>query len=99
LAQVDRLVSSPFLQRSETLRKLVQYLAESTLNSPADHLKELQIAIEALGRAPDFDPQLDVSVRVQALRLRSILKRFYNTAGIHDPILVPVPKGSYSLSF
>ena len=99
LVQIDRLISSPVLQRSETLCRLVQYLADRTLNSPTNHLKEYQIAVEALGRAPDFDPQLDASVRVQAARLRGKLARYYKLVGIHDPILVDVPKGSYALSF
>ena len=99
LAQVDRLISSPSLQRSENLCRLVQYLAEHTLTSPTHHLKEYQIATEALGRAPDFEPQLDASVRVLAGRLRSRLAEYYKSTGAHDPILVEVPKGSYMLSF
>jgi hypothetical protein len=99
LDQIDRLVCSPLLQRSENLCRLVQYLAEHTLSSPTHHLKEYQIATEALGRAPDFDPQLDASVRVLAGRLRSRLAEYYKTAGADDPILVDVPKGTYILSF
>lgn len=99
LAQVDRLISSPLLQRSENLCKLVKYLAEHTLNAPTHHLKEHQIATEALGRSAEFDPQLDASVRVLAGRLRSRLAEYYQSAGAHDPILVDVPKGTYMLSF
>jgi hypothetical protein len=99
LAQVDRLISSPLLQRSENLCRLVQYLAVQTLNSPTHHLKEYQIATEALGRSPDFDPQLDASVRVLAGRLRSKLAEYYQSTGAHDPVLVDVPKGAYILSF
>lgn len=99
VAQIDRLVRSPLLERSETLCKLLQYLAEHSLNSPADHLKEHQIATEALGRPSDFDPQLDSSVRVQYGRLRIKLAEYYESAGIYDPILVNMPKRSHTLSF
>jgi hypothetical protein len=98
-AQVERVLSSTLLQRSETLCGLLRYLAERTLNSPADHLKEYQIATEAMGRTLDFDPQSDASVRVQTGRLRSKLAEYYGSAGIHDPILIDLPKGSYTLSF
>jgi hypothetical protein len=98
-AQVDRLISSPLLQRSESLCKLLQYLADHSLNSPTHHLKEYQIATEALERAPDFDPQLDSSVRVLTGRLRSRLAEYYQSAGAHDPVLIDVPKGTYTLSF
>lgn len=99
LAQIDRLISSPLLQRSENLCKLIKYLADHTLNSPTHHLKEHQIATEALGRSAEFDPQLDASVRVLAGRLRNRLAEYYQSAGAHDSILVDVPRGTYMLSF
>ncbi len=99
LGELDRLLRSPLLQGSEALCKLLQYLAHHTLNSPADHLKEYQIGTEVLGRPSDFDPQSDSSVRMQVGRLRTKLTEYYNSAGIHDPILVDIPKGRYSLSF
>ncbi|HKN19982.1 MAG TPA: hypothetical protein VJX73_01120 [Terracidiphilus sp.] len=99
LEQLDRLVKSPLLQGSEALCKLLQYLADHTLNSPADHLKEYQIGTEVLGRPADFDPQSDSSVRMQVGRLRTKLTEYYNSAGVHDPILVDIPKGRYTLSF
>jgi hypothetical protein len=99
LAQVDRLVGSPLLYGSEALSKLLRYLAHHTISSPGDHLKEYQIATEVLGRPAEFDPQSDSSVRVQVGRLRAKLAEYYNSTGSHDPILVDVPKGRYSLSF
>jgi hypothetical protein len=99
LSQVDRLVSSPLLRSSEALCKLLRYLAYHTLNSPADHLKEYQIAIEVFGRSPAFDPHIDSSVRVQMGRLRSKLAEYYNSGSTDDLILIGVPKGRYALSF
>jgi hypothetical protein len=78
---------------------LVHYLAEQSLNFPTQHLKEYQIATEALGRGPDFDPQVDATVRVLVGRLRSRLDDYYTSAGASDPILVYVTKGTYTLSF
>ena len=77
----------------------MQYLAHHTLNSPAGHLKEYQIATEVLGRPADFDPQSDSCVRVQVGRLRTKLAEYYSGAGVLDPIVVDVPKGRYALSF
>ena len=99
LAEIDRILSSHLLQRSENLCRLLKYLAEHTLNTPTHHLKEHQIATEALGRSSDFDPQVDASVRVLAGRLRSRLTEYYQSAGVHDPVFVDVPKGTYMLSF
>jgi hypothetical protein len=99
LLQIDRLISDPLLQHSEGLCKLLQYLAQHTLNFPADHLKEYKIAIEVFGRSSDFDPQSDSSVRVQVGRLRTKLAEYYKSADANDLILVEVPKGGYNLSF
>lgn len=62
-------------------------------------MKEYQIATEVLGRAADFDPHSDSAIRVQAGRLRVKLAEYYATDGEADPILVELPRGSYTLSF
>jgi hypothetical protein len=98
-AQIDRLVGSPSFLGSEALCKLLKYLAHHTINSPNDHVKEYQIATEAFGRRPDFDPQTDSYVRVQMGRLRSKLADYYGAEGAADTVLVDVPKGRHVLSF
>lgn len=97
--QIERLVSSQTLHGSESLRKLLQYLAQQTLDHPGLQVKEHQIATEVFGRPSDFDPQLDSLVRVQAGRLRSKLTAFYESEGVEDHVLVELPKGSYVLAF
>lgn len=97
--QVDRVVSSSLLQGSEALCKLMRYLAQHSLQHPRVHLKEYQIATEVLGRAADFDPHSDSSVRVQIGRLRIKIAEYYKTLGAEDPILIDIPKGRYTLSF
>ncbi len=97
--QIDKLIKSHSLHSSESLCKLLRYLAEHSLDHPGIALKEYQIATEVLGRPAGFDPQSDSTVRVQAGRLRVKLAEYYAHEGSDDPILVEVPKGSYALSF
>jgi hypothetical protein len=101
--QIDRLTNSHSLRGSESLCKLLRYLAERSPDHPPDHhaatVKEYQIATEVFGRSAGFDPQADSTVRVQAGRLRVKLADYYATEGIDDPIIVELPKGSYVLSF
>jgi len=97
--QVERLTKSHSLHSSESLCKLLLYLAEHSLDHPGIALKEYQIATEVLGRPAGFDPQSDSTVRVQAGRLRVKLAEYYAHEGIDDPILVDIPKGSYALTF
>ena len=97
--QIEKLTKSHSLHSSESLCKLLRYLAEHSLDHPGIALKEYQIATEVLGRPAGFDPQSDSTVRVQAGRLRVKLAEYYAHEGIDDPIVVEIPKGSYALTF
>jgi hypothetical protein len=99
MKEIDRLLSSRVLHGSESLCKLLQYLARQALEHPAAPLKEYQIATEVYGRPAGFDPQLDSTIRVQAGRLRAKLTEYYISEGAEDPIIVELPKGTYHLSF
>jgi hypothetical protein len=97
--QIERLTKSHSLHSSESLCKLLRYLAEHSLDHPGVALKEYQIATEVLGRPAGFDPQSDSTVRVQVGRLRVKLAEHYANEGSQDAIVVEVPKGSYGLTF
>jgi hypothetical protein len=97
--QVEKLTNSHILRGSESLCKLLRYLAEHSLDHPGVALKEYQIATEVLGRPAGFDPQSDSTVRVQAGRLRMKLAEYYAHEGPSDPIVVELPRGSYALTF
>jgi hypothetical protein len=97
--QIDHLTKSHSLRGSESLCKLLQYLAKQSLDNPDAPLKEYQIATEVYGRSADFDPQSDSTIRVQAGRLRMKLAEYYASEGASDPIVVKIPKGSYHLIF
>jgi hypothetical protein len=99
LVEIEKLSNSHTLHGSESLCKLLRYLADHAIKHPGTTLKEYQIATEVFGRPPDFDPHLDSLVRVQAGRLRSKIAEYYGSEGVDDPIVVEVPKGSYALTF
>src|ERR1700745_2656163 len=99
LAAIERLAASHVLHGSESLCKLLRYLAEHCLQNPGVPVKEYQIATEVFGRPADFDPHLDSAIRVQAGRLRVKLGEYYASEGAKDPVVVEMPKGTYSLSF
>lgn len=97
--EIDRLSSSEALHNSESLCKLLRYLAEQSLNNPGATIKEYQIATEVFHRSSDFDPQLDSVIRVQAGRLRTKLSSYYTSVGEDDRVVVELPKGNYALHF
>jgi hypothetical protein len=99
LAQIEKLLLSRTLHGSESLCKLLQYLANHSFEHPEVSPKEYQIATEVFGRQKDFDPHLDSMVRVQAGRLRAKLAEYYTSEGVDDHLVLEMPKGSYALAF
>ena len=92
---VERVLSSAQMSKAPALASFLKYVVEQALEGKADRLKAYTIAVEALGRPPDFDPQADPIVRMQAGRLRKALALHYGTDGISDPIRIELPSGSY----
>ena len=99
LGQIDRLAGSSALHSSESLCKLLRYLAKQAIDHPGEPVKEYQLATEVFGRPADFDPQLDSTIRVQAGRLRTKLSEYYAAEGADDSVVVELPKGSYHVTF
>ena len=99
LRQIEKILISHALHGSESLCKLLRYLATLSLDHPGASPKEYQIATEVFGRQKDFDPHVDSMVRVQAGRLRTKLAEYYASEGTEDPLLVELPKGTYALAF
>jgi TolB-like protein len=98
-AQLQRVLTSASLADSPALQSFLAFIVEETLAGRADQIKGYTIAVRALNRPSDFDPQIDTIVRVQARRLRRTLQGYYLTAGAADPILIEIPRGSYVPTF
>lgn len=92
-------MKSHSLRGAESLSRLLQYCAKQSLEHPDELLKEYHIARDVYGRGPDFDPQSDSCVRVQAGRLRTKLADYYANEGANDAVVVKLPKGGYHLIF
>jgi adenylate cyclase len=97
--QLARIVRSGQFRDSLRLTRFLAFVVETTLAGKADSLKAYTIAIEALGRGEDFDPQRDPIVRVEAGRLRRALANYYAAAGRDDRLLIELPRGTYVPTF
>jgi hypothetical protein len=98
-AQVNRLLQSASFRDTPASRRLLEYIAEHSLEGSPETLKEFTIGVEALGRRMDFDPKADTIVRVQIRRLRQRINQYYETEGVDDPVVITIPKGSYAAEF
>ncbi|HUB83996.1 MAG TPA: hypothetical protein VMB03_34610 [Bryobacteraceae bacterium] len=96
--EVERLIDHSALRGSESLCRLLRYLANRAIQEPGATIREHEIAAEVFGRVP-FDPRLDSTVRVNVTRLRAKLIEYYGGAGAEDPVVVDLPKGSYAVVF
>jgi tetratricopeptide (TPR) repeat protein len=94
-AALARMAESESFRGSPQLVAFLRYVVEATLRGAADRIKGYTIAVEALGRTDDFDPQADPIVRVEAMRLRRALTRYYDNGGKHDAVAIDLPLGSY----
>jgi hypothetical protein len=97
--QIERISRSRAFENSQTLQRLLRYLAAKSNETPGEQIKEYTIGVEALERRPSFDPKEDTIVRVQIHRLREKLLEYYDSEGIRDPIRVTIPKGRYLPNF
>jgi tetratricopeptide (TPR) repeat protein len=94
-----RLLAWPEIARSPQLANFLTYIVERRLSGDAQSIKAYSIAVDVFGRTPDFDPQADPIVRVQARRLRGLLDQYYRGPGLDEPLRIQLPIGRYIPDF
>lgn len=96
---VGRILESPPFSRSERMKRFLGFTVGEVLAGRGEELKEYTIAVNVFDKPQDFDPHFDPIVRVEAGRLRSKLREYYETDGRSDSIRVTVRKRSYTPEF
>src|SRR5690242_13584507 len=97
--ELMRVLQSRVFERAQRSQRFLRYLVEGALADPPVIIKEYTIAIDVFDRDTSYNPSVDATVRVEASRLRSRLREYYDEEGRDDPWLIEVPKGSYSAVF
>src|SRR6202021_4055862 len=90
---IGRILRSRAFENSQTLQRLLRYLAAKSNETPGEQIKEYTIGVEALERRPSFDPKEDTIVRVQIHRLREKLLKYSEGEGAGAPTRARIPKG------
>src|SRR5258705_7561707 len=98
-AALEQMVASDSFRTCPRLAAFLRFVTEATLRGESAHLKGYTIAVEALGRNEDFDPQRDPIVRVEAGRLRRVIQHYYAGPGAKDLLVIDVPRGRYIPTF
>jgi hypothetical protein len=97
--ELDWLLTSSLLSRSQNLVRMLTFICEEYFEGRAECIKEYTIAVEALGRRADFDPQTDTIVRVTIHALRKRLLEIYQNEGADHRVRIVIPPGHYAPSF
>jgi adenylate cyclase len=93
--QLDRILASPEFHATDKVRQFLRFVVEEKLAGRSHRIKGYTVAVAVFDRGEDFDASLDPIVRIQAGRLRRALERYYLVGGVHDPVLIDIPKGGY----
>jgi len=96
---VKRVASGPAFGRSCRLRELFLFLCNRKSADPGGGVREHEIGIEVFGRHPDYDTAQDAIVRVQVSQLRKRLEQYFASEGRDEPIVIEIPKGTYTPVF
>jgi PAS domain S-box-containing protein len=98
-ATLERMTASDMFRTSPQLATFLRFVVEATLRGEGAQIKGYTIAVEALGRGENFDPQQDPIVRVEAGRLRRTMEQYYAGPGATDLIVIDLPLGRYIPTF
>lgn len=85
----ERTLNSKRFAISDELMGLLQFLIQELLEDPGGNTPFLRTDLSNQRQA--FHPYFDRIARVQTSRIRNRLKRYYQTAGIDDPIRIELP--------
>jgi len=97
--QLEQITKSVEFADANKISAFLTFVTEETLAGRANTLKQYTIAVNAFERQPDFDPSVDPIVRIQAGRLRRRLESYYLKEGAMDPVLIELPRGTYTPCF
>jgi TolB-like protein len=95
LEQLAKILDSRIFRKSERMRRFLRFIVETTLAGKQSEIGEYSLGLEVYDRTDEFDPRLNSIVRVDAARLRSKLREYYETEGNFDVIHIEIPKGTY----
>jgi hypothetical protein len=93
--QLKRLLAHSLFANSKRYPVLLAYTVEETLLGHANELKERTIGVEAFGREPSYDVNLDPVVRTTAAEVRKRLIQYYYNTDHTGELVIEIPVGSY----
>jgi TolB-like protein len=97
--ELIRIFNSGAFANADRMKRYLKFVVDQSLQGKDDDLTEYSIGLQVYDRDHTFDPRLDSIVRVDAARLRSKLREFYDSDGSGSRIRIEIPKGGYKAIF
>lgn len=97
--ELRRVLQSRHFTKAKKKSRFLEFVCEQTFLGNGDKLNEYLIGVEIYERGPEFNPQEDAIVRVQAHEIRKSLKEYYENEGTDDPCRIDLPSGHYVPAF
>src|ERR1700689_5183140 len=95
MAQLEKVLSSSTFTNSGRLSRFLRFVVQAAARRQSAQLKEYAVGLAVFDKRDAFDPRYDAIVRVEAGRLRTRLKHYYQTEGLQDSLVIELPKGGY----
>ena len=92
----ERIISSGVLGRSRHYVELLRYLVKCSIEGYSP--RELELAINGLGKPEDFDVSADSAVRVYVHQLRKKLDNYFESNEVQSDCRIVIPKGQYTIA-
>lgn len=96
---LGKILNSENFSRSPKISRLLSYLVEKQIAGGHDGLREIAIATSVFNQQADFNPRTNPIVRVNASRLRNLLRLYYAGAGVNDGVRIMLPDVGYAPDF
>ncbi|MGI9227836.1 MAG: tetratricopeptide repeat protein [Gammaproteobacteria bacterium] len=94
-SQLELVLQGEEFKRSPKIANFLKHVVNETLAGKQQYIKAHTIAISVFQKDENFDPQTDPLVRVNAVRLRRMLRHYYSSDGNFDEVIIDIIKGSY----
>ena len=97
--QLEEILASRLFSGKKQASNFLAYIVNETLEGRAEKITQYGIAIEALGKLPNYCPTENPAVRVEAGRVRKLLQTYYEGEGWGSEVQFVLPTGSYVPEF
>ena len=97
--QLEKMLASDTFSRADRLSRFLRFVVHHVLEGSGGSLKEYVVGVQVFEKGSEFDPRIDPIVRVEAGRLRSKLRAYYEGQGSGDLVRIELPRRGYTPSF